>query len=71
MYFSLGWGEEEVEREWDREGEARGASLYVCAGVRMCVCACVGCREEERQSEICNALLNQVAYCCTVSCITL
>jgi len=33
MYFSLGWGEEEVERDWDREGEARGCEF-------VCVCGC-------------------------------
>ena len=34
-------------------------------------CACVDAGWGEGQSEICNVLLNQVVYCCNVSCIAL
>ena len=43
----------------------------------MCACMCVytctrvDAGESEGQSEICTALLNQVAQCCYVLCITL
>ena len=40
-----------------------------CVGVR--VCTCVDAGEEEGQSEICNALLNEVVYYCNLSCIAL
>ena len=44
-----------------------------CMCVCMCVytCTCVDAGESEGQSEICTALLNQVAQCCYVLCITL
>ena len=62
-----------MERDWEREGEVRGCEtvcmcLWVCECG--CVCTCVDAGEEE-QSEICNALLNEVVYCYNVSCIAL
>ena len=52
-------------------GRERG-KRQVRENVFGCVCVHVcGCRGGEGQSEICNALLNQVVYCCNVSCIAL
>ena len=44
--------------------------VCVCGCVSVRVCTCVDAGEEE-QSEMCNALLNEVVYCYNVSCIAL
>ena len=55
--------------ETGRDGEVRGCEIV---GVWVCVCVGGGdAGEGEGKSEICNALLNEVVYCCHVSCIVL
>ena len=54
-----------------RLGESGGSDGFRdCVFGYACVRVC-GCRGGEGQSEICNALLNQVVYYCNVSCIAL
>ena len=60
------------ERERERERErARGDGLRDWGGGGMRVCAWLDAGKGEGHSEICNALFNQVVYCCNVSCIAL